>query len=263
MPVLPYQRLFAMTRSLLRFLESGKSNYLGPHDFKHLRILCSDLNLKPAESSSLPTTDDIFIRPYPVAEVISGKQVDPLIANDGNLYEAIEVCYLIEAYVARSDGDLLDDGLLDRTGWGRRQMDFENGERLVIMSSQYNWRAGLIFDKMDSVTPHVSPVLLDAAPIQDDTLSYPEVACILSCTLCRLRDRAYHCHRIIPVTVISLSGRSARIVHGYVDVQKDTLRVFKSPILQLGNGDRSQMETLLSWCVGQTIGSTRWETPSL
>ncbi|KAI1747385.1 hypothetical protein F4782DRAFT_521442 [Xylaria castorea] len=59
---------------------------------------------------------------------------------------------------------------------------------------------------MDWLTPHVSPLLSDNAEMQDYKLNVVEVCYILFCTLRRLSQKEYQCHRIIPITVISLSG---------------------------------------------------------
>jgi hypothetical protein len=61
------------------------------------------------------------------------------------------------------------------------------------------------------------------------------------------------------VTVISLSARLARVVHGYVDVLANNVRVFKSPILNVDTeNNRPEMELLISWCIGQATGPTKW-----
>src|SRR5436190_1265160 len=84
-------------------------------------------------------------------------------------------------------------------------MDWDEGERLYLYGEEHNWRSEHVFDKMDGCTPHVTPVLSDAAPMLEDKLSIAELLCILLCTVGRLRRKEYRSHRIIPVRVSLIS----------------------------------------------------------
>ncbi|KAI1276909.1 hypothetical protein F5Y07DRAFT_365443 [Xylaria sp. FL0933] len=258
-------RIWKANLAFLRSLPMHDGNYVHPEDFERLNIVCSTLDLQSGKSSD---GSDCFLTPFPKSELhtlLNEKlpstmdQLDDE-PDDFNERAAMEVMYLIRDYVSDAEDDEHYAGIMyEETTWNLREMQWDEGERLLMQEDGHNWRVGGIFDKMDNHTPHVSPLLADSPPMQEDKLSLAEICCILLCTARRLRRKEYRRHRIIPVTVISLSGRLARIVHGYVDVLAGKLRVSKSPILNLYKEDyRPEIEVLVSWCLGQPTGSTAW-----
>ncbi|KAI0804325.1 hypothetical protein GGR55DRAFT_659571 [Xylaria sp. FL0064] len=258
-------RIWKANLAFLRSLPMHDGNYVHPEDFERLNIVCSTLELQSGKSSD---GYGVFLTPFPKSKLHTllneklPSTMDQLLdePDDFNKYVAIEVLYLIRNYVLDSEDEENYRGIMyEETTWSLRGMEWDEGERLVLQEEGHHWRVESVFDKMDNHTPHVSPLLADSAPIQEDKLSLAELCCILLCTARRLRRKEYRRHRIIPVTVISVSGRLARIVHGYVDVLAGKLRVFKSPILNLFKEDnRSEIEVLVSWCLGQPTGSTTW-----
>ncbi|KAI0448573.1 hypothetical protein F5B21DRAFT_103969 [Xylaria acuta] len=251
--------------AFLQHLHGYHSGYINSEDFMPLSITCSNLDLQSGKSSDGTT---VFITPFPIKklhtildkqQVFTTRQLSNTL--DGwNIYDALEVTYLIQHYMCFSN-DLDYSGLIyEESTWQTRGIDWEGGERLIQQNEGSEWRVEFIFDKMDSNTPHVSPVLIDNSPMHKDKLSIAEICCILLCTARRLRHREYRRHRVIPITVISISGRLARVIHGYVDVSTNNLRIIKSPILDLNKEDTTYiMELLVSWCLGQPIGSTEWD----
>ncbi|KAI0196727.1 hypothetical protein EV127DRAFT_507899 [Xylaria flabelliformis] len=240
--------------------------YINAEDFGSLRIECSDLDL----SGDSPN-QDIFLRPYPKDELRKILEAKKALDTDSLLQPPLQTKYLDHLDEANNMSRLIEccisKGLKYKTLWKLRPMDLRKGERLVShrkLLGGAEWEVTKVLDMENGFTPHVSPILTDDLEMQPDKLSVGEFACLLFCTRARLRQKKkYACHQIIPVTVVSLSLRSARIVHGYFDTSFDKLRVFKSPILKLeGKESIENMHVLLSWCVGEPIGETKWKSRS-
>ncbi|KAI1420217.1 hypothetical protein F5Y12DRAFT_139239 [Xylaria sp. FL1777] len=255
--------IWQATRTFLRRVQDYNSGgYIHCNDFADVGITCSTLDLRSGKSSH----GTVFIKPLSIEKlhsIFTEQQVFSTqhlsnILDGWNIYDALEVANLIKHYMFFSNNMNYDGLIYEESTWQIREIDWKGGEELLHDDPDGHWRAEFIFDQIDNNTPHVSPVLIDNLPLHEDSLSLAEMCCILLCTARRIRNRGYHCHRVIPVTVISLSGRSARVVHGYVDVSTNSLRIIKSPILELNKENTNQkIELLVSWCLGQPIGSTK------
>ncbi|KAI8623450.1 hypothetical protein F5Y19DRAFT_458381 [Xylariaceae sp. FL1651] len=259
-------RIWEAARSILRPLVKHSEAYLTDQDLKKLNITCTDLDLstgKPADGS------EIFTRPFSTARIheilertkpwlrvklLDEKDSMPMVA-------ALEILSCLISYLVH-DGDNESTPLIMEAHWDKREMQYDEGERLYRSErhgTPYGpeWRVEKVLDKMDGSTPHITCLLADNAPLRDNQLSNAEIWCILAITNRRLQLYEYHNHRIIPVTVISAADRQLRIVQGYVDGQHGYLRVRKSPIIDFQQYDLQRMELVLSWCLGEPVGHTK------
>ncbi|KAF2969048.1 hypothetical protein GQX73_g4472 [Xylaria multiplex] len=269
-----------LANRLLSSINKRQSAYLSDRALKRLNIQCTGLDLNTGMPSDGSET---LIRPFPMAKIHSiFKERQPW-----NKYKIIHdhilgpddgaqgVLYSIYGHL--NSGDFDDDfdfgdcdpppTLIQHTDWQLRDMEWDEGERLlrrpVGLASLPRWTVMDVLDKIDGVTPHVSCLLMDRAPLRDAQLSSAEICCILAVTFRRFRQREYRNHRFIPVTIVSAAGCRVRIVQGYVDPQEDGMRVRKSPILDLHDDveqNQKQIELLTSWCIGETVGDTKLKT---
>ncbi|KAI1824097.1 hypothetical protein F4861DRAFT_507806 [Xylaria intraflava] len=267
---------------LLGTLSEFQRNHLTDRDLKTLNLTCTNLDLstgEPADGSGK------FISPFPieqVRELLAQKRpwvqykLFPKRFNDPRA-DAMGILDALVGFLRFSeDGGL---GLIRETEWKIRPMQYEDGE--ILTRYEYwpgqpgqpgpYWNVTWVLDKIDYSTPHASCLLADNALLRDDQLSNAEIWCILGITYYRLQHQwNFYNGQTIPVTVISCSDKMLRVVQGYVDGQ-GCIRVRKSPILNFeGMGIYSkngkivdvqnglgQMELVLSWCMGATVGCTR------
>ncbi|KAI0529981.1 hypothetical protein GGR58DRAFT_273000 [Xylaria digitata] len=258
-------------KRIIRSLTKRRSAYLTDKALERLNIQCTGLGL----NTGMPSDgSEIFIRPFQTTKIHSIlEEIQPwheyqmtYDRSFGRYSSAQGILCCIYAWLTCTRRDPLPS-LIRHTDWDVRQMEYDEGERLCryprppSFRSPY-WDVAEVLDKMDGLTPHVSCLLNDDAPLGDAQLSNAEVWCILAITYRRFRQREYRNHRFIPVTIISASDMQVRIVQGYVDAQGDCVRVRKSPILDFEDFEqaRKHMEVILSWCIGETVGDTKLKT---
>ncbi|RYC54689.1 hypothetical protein CHU98_g11521 [Xylaria longipes] len=241
-----------------------RSAYLTDQALERLMIKCSSLDLNTGKPSD---SGEVFITPFPTARIHEIlEQTKPWVEWElpsersfTRMVSAMAILTCLVGYLYHDEND--EKSLIDHTDWDTREMQFYKGERLY--RSERNgtrhgpeWRVIKVLDKMDGRTPHISCLLADDAPLRDHQLSNAEIWCILAMTYRRIQLPQYRNH-IIPATVISASDRKIRIVQGYVDGREGCLRVRKSPILDFEQITPEQIELVLSWCIGETVGSTK------
>ncbi|KAI1125931.1 hypothetical protein F5Y10DRAFT_245934 [Nemania abortiva] len=258
-------RVVDIARHVWIGLLKRRSAYLTEKTLERLNIKCTQLDLSTGAPSD---GSEIFIRPFPTA------RIHEILARTEPWHE----CKLLEkGFTRQSTAALIlnclvewlthnkggtEKRLINYTDWHTRSMQYSEGERLYESEIRDgrgpDWSVEKVLDKMDGLTPHVSCLLADTAPLRDAQLSRAEMWCILRITYRRMKLREYRKHRIIPVTVISAADRRVRIVQGYFDSEEGCVRVRKSPILDFDQGDVGQkIILLLSWCIGDTVGHTK------
>ncbi|KAM4054988.1 hypothetical protein HRG_005802 [Hirsutella rhossiliensis] len=109
--------------------------------------------------------------------------------------------------------------------------------------------------------PHTICFLADNALLRDDRLSSSEVITVVLLSVL-LRAEPKHNprnHRISPVTIVSASNRSVRIVQGFADIETRAVEIRKSPIVHFDQGvwaNWDQWVIVLGWLMGNPIGNT-------
>ncbi|KAI2611843.1 hypothetical protein GGR54DRAFT_341534 [Hypoxylon sp. NC1633] len=101
--------------------------------------------------------------------------------------------------------------------------------------------------------------LADKAALKEMVLSRSELWVILSITAGRFMREGYQHHRLIPVTIVSSSGRQLRITQGCVDGMANHVTVRMTQILDFTAGEVAKRDDLLRtlcWIVGEPIGIT-------
>ncbi|KAI0114063.1 hypothetical protein GGR51DRAFT_476807 [Nemania sp. FL0031] len=258
-------RMLDIAKHVYFGLVKRRSAYLTDKGLKQLNIKCTGLDLstgKPSDGS------DIFIRPFSISRIreIMAPTPNPEVEELSEPYTfsrwhaAFAIAHrLIDCLTCYRERD---PPLICHTDWQTRGVQHAKGERLErrerIDNRGPDWRVDDVLDKMDGLTPHVSCVLIDHAPLRDTQLSNSEIWCIVAITYRRMQLPEYRNHRIIPVTVISVGDRQVRIVQGYIDTEEGCVRARKSPVFDFNRDDPMQvMEILLSWCMGETVGNTK------
>ncbi|KAK8104612.1 uncharacterized protein PG998_011645 [Apiospora kogelbergensis] len=110
----------------------------------------------------------------------------------------------------------------------------------------------------DRSKPHQMCYVWDMAPLEEDALSVSEVWSLMIWTLARLKSSDQF-HRIYPITIFTGFGFGLRIVQGYVDAETGSIRVRKSPVLNLEGTPIDCWESIVyfcSWILGDQVGST-------
>ncbi|KAJ8128151.1 hypothetical protein O1611_g5483 [Lasiodiplodia mahajangana] len=255
----------------------GDHRAVESHEFDSLNIICSDLDIYTGKSSD---GGEIFLAPFPLEKLRAAadkngrstkrKAIPMYFKRTPDLHDAWSLADEALSYVTH-EGYVEKDGsiMYTETDWHRRGMHWAGGEKLHTKMHGVKgevWEVEAIFDKYHEDTPHLQTLLADELEMRHDTLSQAELACIIFCTVARLRRKPYRHNRIVPITVVSTARRSARIVHAYIDASTGKLRVFKSQILEVSYDDnvfRSVVEILATWCIGQAARVPRWERTEL
>ncbi|KAJ8124531.1 hypothetical protein O1611_g9108 [Lasiodiplodia mahajangana] len=249
-------------------LAKRRSAYLTDKGLKLLNIKCTGLDLSTGNPSD---GSDTFIRPFSVdriREILAQTQPDedydpPRPAFTFTRYNS--AFHLVRWLLHYLEDSLYARAPIDHTEWQTRGVQWDDGENLErceqINGRGPDWKVMCILDKMDSVTSHVSCLLIEDAPLRDAQLCNSEIWCILAITYRRMKLPEYRNHRIIPVTVITTGFTRTRVVQGYIDTQEGCVRARKSPIFDYEHDDPKQIiEILLSWCIGETVGDTKAQT---
>ncbi|KAI1127191.1 hypothetical protein F5Y10DRAFT_199661 [Nemania abortiva] len=277
-----YERAFNLAKAII-----GKMRKLhyGPQNFASLDVICSDLDIHSGKSSDEAA---VFMRPLSKEELHAFvPKEQPLKLYPSISGTPLRMRYLDARCLSSSlytylhlsldhlDGNDFEDRfnpdprvLVKEARWYGRGMEWNEGERLAVLKTKVYFAVDELYEKLDendtcmlAGLPHITPMLSDNAEMLEDHLSFAELWCILCCTIARIRSRdGYRRYRFMPVTVMSFSGRSARVVHGYVDEPAGKLRVFKSKIIHFKvDNYRSGMDTLASWTLGHAIEPPLWE----
>ncbi|KAI0475090.1 hypothetical protein GGR56DRAFT_644531 [Xylariaceae sp. FL0804] len=262
----PSRRSFDVNKDLFCRMVQITPQTLTKQHLKDMGVTLTSLDLntgKPGDGG--PT----FIRPFPASRILQViQQTKPWTVysmahekTDLRLYTAVEVLDTLSGYLHHvAPGE---PRLIKATGWKQRGTEsgyewLNRGDRCHGIDPA-NWRVPWLLDKMDGKTPHISCLLANAEPLNQDRLSNAELWCILNLSVARLRRRAYWNQKFIPVTVISSSDRDVRIVQGYVDGEASRVHVRKSNILVLEGDDVPKLAVILSWCMGTPVGGAVWD----
>ncbi|KAI1177950.1 hypothetical protein F4777DRAFT_539843 [Nemania sp. FL0916] len=99
--------------------------------------------------------------------------------------------------------------------------------------------------------------------LEENFLSISELYCFLVMTSFSFFYKTASEHKIVPVTMISVSGHHLRIIQGYVDGEKGIVELRKTRIVYMGTGGLANMKrhsyewiTCMRWILARPIGKT-------
>ncbi|KFH40405.1 hypothetical protein ACRE_089350 [Hapsidospora chrysogenum ATCC 11550] len=150
--------------------------------------------------------------------------------------------------------------LLRRSGWCMRGCDEK--ERFHYFGDNGNqWMAETLLKVEDGSEPHLTCFLIDSTQRRDDSLCTSELWCVLMmCAHQHLRRIQEHRPvAIVPVTVVSGSGRQVRIIQGNADGRNGNISIRKSPIIDFKADKKKQWDdwlAVLSWFISTPVGDT-------
>jgi len=249
-----------------------EKGFLTDSDLTRFKIKCSDIDLrtgKPTDGGEqffqLPSrqTVKVLAKEYELHKYEGVDNSDVIFLS--NFHWANTVRRLLERQLElydhairyeKSGQSLPFPHLLKRSGWRKRGL-YEDEKPYY----KDHWVVQTIFKVEDDSKPHLTCFLADNTPRRDDSLCFSELWCLLMiCAhqhLQRIKD-----HRpvaIVPVTIVSGSGRQIRIVQGYVDGRNGNIKIRKSPIIDFNPDRKKQWDdwlAVLSWFISTPVGDT-------
>ncbi|KAH7325714.1 hypothetical protein B0I35DRAFT_405073 [Stachybotrys elegans] len=208
---------------------------------------------------------------------------------DANIWAAERLLYFLHAWLFRSNGS--ETPLIEYSNWLLHpggpeaqilnRKTYKKNRGWVVWEVYYYFRQPSKDVKIDrsnshhwdTSKPHITCVVQDDAPLIDGKISASELCAIVWLAGKRGTDARYGAHAIIPITVITLSGSQARIVQGNWNVITGKIILYKSRIMDLGDGPwviskdgksrdvHPDLLHLLGWFVGSPVGDTVVQTP--
>jgi len=263
-----------------------KDRYVSPPMLKEFNVKTMPLDFR---TGNLPDQVQAFIRPLSpqtIAQMLhrSGsltlrrdfvKKNGPDLRLDDDYVEATFFWDLIETHLKRRGRR--DD--LPVIPYSSRWRLFSNESKyLTRLSRDYaNWQVKAILrycidtpDKgpsaprtLDPAKPHTICFLADEAPLTQGQVSTSELNTVVWLAGLNYLDSIYSQHSVVPITVVSASGRRVRVVQGNVNFRKCTVGLRISEIVEFEKGvtdDRGHINekylTLLGWLIGDPVGNT-------
>ncbi|KAI1086351.1 hypothetical protein F5B19DRAFT_163268 [Rostrohypoxylon terebratum] len=128
-----------------------------------------------------------------------------------------------------------------------------------VTTSRIFWRTSFCLHLRDSSRQDGVYFLAIDDLLKDNSLHPSEIWCILRNAFSRLKQGKQFIAQKSPATVVSASGRSLRVVQGYVDEDNDCIGVRKSPIIVVEGDKEQNWENLMKiacWFLGSPIKGT-------
>ncbi|KAJ8128060.1 hypothetical protein O1611_g5574 [Lasiodiplodia mahajangana] len=156
-----------------------------------------------------------------------------------------------------------DTCLADQTKWDIGiPDDYETPNLLYIPTIAY-WKVECLSIVKDSSMPHVNCVLADKSELDEKTLMTSEVWSLLMLTLLFFRKPQNQKYEIVPVTIVTISGTTYRIVQGFVDGKEGKVRMDKSEILTIGPDRKNvteRMTHMVRWILAEPVMPAKYKS---
>ncbi|KAI1130602.1 hypothetical protein F5Y10DRAFT_235193 [Nemania abortiva] len=270
----PHQPSYKCSVNGLGFLKKRLAKvYLDEDDLAALKIECSNLDFDP---TPCPPDAGALLNPMPAQkmerlareyELASLEGTGPFENNSFN--EASILNRRIDSYLRRfqqpDDVDCLF--LIDNSVY--RKHGFSSVEAPLLGCFRYSlgrlFQVQHVLEVRDRSSSHVTCFLSEDAPLRGDALMLSEVWTILAIASLYFHRLDSGKFKIIPVTVISVSGRQFRIVQGYADGETEIIHIRKTRIVDLGYGEDPEKEhwseimTLMRWVLAEPCGKTTYD----
>ncbi|KAI3327452.1 hypothetical protein F4824DRAFT_498982 [Ustulina deusta] len=149
-----------------------------------------------------------------------------------------------------------NDFLANRSKWNFRDPDDWEAPKLRYFPSDEKWQVEYILGVRDGGLPHINCTLLEAEELKENTLMFSEVWSILMLTLLFLRHPQNEKYEVVPVTVVTISGTTFRVVQGFIDGKAGSVRIHKSGVMPLGPDKKSveeRMMLIVRWVLAEPV----------
>ncbi|KAI0517991.1 hypothetical protein F5B22DRAFT_87296 [Xylaria bambusicola] len=259
-PMYPKPNNKAATSLILRLYPLIAWSHIDPKYWEQLQITCSKLDLSWESENGgnflrLMTHEQMrrIARQYAFDQIRDPSR-DPRHPFHDSDHMA--------SYLSRHLDATSDDGktLVEQLPWDCNPPDHVMLNKLRYFPAGCNWAVENILDVKGASLPHINCTLTEAGELDESTLMFSEVWCILWLTI--------HCHRdpqkakfeVVPVTVATISGPTFRIVQGYVDGKTGIVNIRKSAIVPIGpdkNTMKEQMMLMVRWLIAEPVWPSR------
>ncbi|KAI0965851.1 hypothetical protein F4678DRAFT_451435 [Xylaria arbuscula] len=135
--------------------------------------------------------------------------------------------------------------LSDRSRWNFQDPDDWEAPKLRYFPNDPMWQVEYILSAKIDHMPHVNCTLIEAGKLNDNTLMFSEVWSILMLTLVFLRHPQNVKYELVPVTIVTISGMTFRIVQAIVDGKTNSVKIKKSSIMPLGPDKKTVKERMM------------------
>ncbi|KAI1295918.1 hypothetical protein F5Y03DRAFT_399084 [Xylaria venustula] len=149
-----------------------------------------------------------------------------------------------------------DDFPSGRSRWKFHRPDDSEASQLRYFPNDEMWQVDYILTVKDGRMPHVNCTLIEAGKLKEDTLMFSEVWSILMLTLNFFRQAQNVKHELVPVTIVTISGMTFRIVQGCIDGKTNSVKIKKSSIVPLGPDKKTvkeRMMLIVRWLLAEPV----------
>ncbi|KAF2965614.1 hypothetical protein GQX73_g7966 [Xylaria multiplex] len=191
-------------------------------------------------------------------------RIDALIPDTHNIFNNSSVTaeYLNDHLFSVDETDFL----INQSKWWCRNPDKWEVASLRYFPNQEYWQVEYMFGVKDGHLPHINCTLVEAGKLNEDNLMFSEVWSILMLTLLSLRIPPNDKHEVVPVTVVTFSGTTFRILQGLVDGEAGNVRINKSSIVPISMDKENatqQMMLIMRWLLAEPLGPSKQPIPGI
>ncbi|KAI1748293.1 hypothetical protein F4782DRAFT_517962 [Xylaria castorea] len=152
---------------------------------------------------------------------------------------------------------IYQDGFLaQQSKWDCRHPDDWEATKLRYFPGDEKWQVEYIMGVKDGRLPHVNCTLIEGEELKENTLMFSEVWSILMLTLNFLRHPQNEKYEVVPVTVITISATTFRVVQGFIDGKAGSVRIQKSGIVPIGPDKKTVKERIMlivRWLLAEPV----------
>ncbi|KAI0537291.1 hypothetical protein GGR58DRAFT_472482 [Xylaria digitata] len=150
-----------------------------------------------------------------------------------------------------------NDYLVNRSKWLSQGPDEWEARKLQYFPGEAKWQVDCILGVRDGHLPHMNCTLKESEKLCENKLLFSEVWSILMVTLVSLHYARNEKHNVVPVTVVTFSGTTFRLVQGFIDGEAGRVRINKSGIVTMnpdGGNVTQHMMLILRWLLAEPLG---------
>ncbi|KAI0141197.1 hypothetical protein GGR57DRAFT_487533 [Xylariaceae sp. FL1272] len=252
-----------------RLRKRFKDPYLDEDAMEKLGVSCQYMDFDPEPSAQDP---DALLALMPAQKMqILAKEYhfsrfhDLDYSDESNMSATSRIANRLHSYLfSTPEPDTLrPDFLIKQTIWDLRGLsDFEEPAAKVFRDDiKRYWLPSFVLYDRNGTNPHLKTYLEESADLREDGLMPSELWTILVLACSAFNQPEWRNFEIIPVTVISGSGRSVRVVQGWADGKKKVVNIRKTRLVHFGDGlarDKDPAHvpkflTLMRWLMAEPI----------
>ncbi|KAI1419383.1 hypothetical protein F5Y12DRAFT_793977 [Xylaria sp. FL1777] len=230
--------------------------YIDPGDWNKFRITCGQLDVSWKSEKGGAFLQ--LITPEKMQQIASQYEFDqlrelrpdPSYPFNNSDVVATHLCHHFRCIYQ-------DEYLICRSKWENRLPDDWEADKLRYFSpGEEFWQVKYVLSVRDGHLPHMGGVLLEVGQLKENTLLFSEVWSILMLTLLRYHTSGNEKIQVVPVTLVTISGTTFRIVQGFVDSKAGRVRIHKSGIMQVGPDKKTvkeRMMLMVRWMLAEPV----------